>query len=216
VGRPDLGQPALLVVDVQNDFVHPDGRVGRGHDDMAPLFDAVAGINRLIATARGASIPVVYVRVTHSPEVDNLAYRARYARRGMATDDLLCADGTWGAELYTELEPPASGELVVTKHAYDGFAVEGLPTHLAGLGVDTVIVTGVVTELCVMGTVAGAFERGFHVVVPREGTGSVDPAAAEAALTLVDAFYGTVASIDEVTAALETTVPPAAEPRPTA
>lgn len=198
----DLGRPALLAVDLQNDFVHPDGKVGRGGNDMQPLHDAVDGINRLIQAARASAVPVVYVRVTHSPAVDNAAYRARYALRGMSTDDLLCADGAWGAEFYPELEPPIAGELVVTKHAYDGFSVDDLPAHLAALGVDTVIVTGVVTELCVMGTVAGGFEHGFHIVVPREGTGSVDPAAAEASLALVAAFYGTVTSIDDVTAAI--------------
>jgi ureidoacrylate peracid hydrolase len=121
----------------------------------------------------------------------------------MSVDDLLCAAGSWGAELYPDLEQPAPSELVVTKHAYDGFAVDELPAHLAKLGVDTIVVTGVVTELCVMGTVAGGFEHGFHVVVPREGTGSLDPAAADAALGLIAAFYGTVATIDKVIAAFE-------------
>lgn len=199
----DLGRPALIAVDVQNDFVHPDGKAGRGGDDMRPLLDAVAGINRLIQFARRSAVPVVYVRVTHSPHVDNPAYRARYATRSMSIDDLLCAEGSWGADLYPDLEPPAPNELVVTKHAYDGFAVETLPAHLQRLGVDTVIVTGVVTELCVMGTVAGGFEHGFHVVVPREGTGSTDPAAANAALALIAAFYGTVVTMEEVIAALE-------------
>ena len=91
----------------------------------------------------------------------------------------------------------------MTKHAYDGFAVDELAAHLARLGVDTVIVTGVVTELCVMGTVAGAFEHGLRVVVPREATGSTDPAAADAALKLIAGFYGTVASIDDVVTAIE-------------
>jgi nicotinamidase-related amidase len=199
----DLGRPALIAVDVQNDFVHPDGKVGRGGAEMRPLFDAVDGINHLIRSARHASVPVAYVRVTHSPSVDTPAYRARYALRGMSTEDLLCADGTWGAEFYPDVEPPALDDLVVTKHTYDGFAVEELPAHLARLGVDTIVVTGVVTELCVMGTVAGGFERGFHVVVPREGTGSLNPAAAEAALNLIAGFYGTVVTVDEVIAAFE-------------
>ena len=199
----DLGHPALLVVDVQNDFVHPDGRAGRGTSDMRPLLDAVGGINRLIGAARRSSVPVTYVRTTHSPSVDNRAYRARYSVRAMSEDDLLCADGSWGAEFYPDLEPAAPGELVVTKHAYDGFAVDELPAHLRKLGVDTIVVTGVVTELCVMGTVAGGFEHGFHVVVPPEGTGSLNPAAADAALRLVAGFYGTVATIDEVIAAFE-------------
>jgi len=197
-----LGRPALIVVDVQNDFADPDGKVGRDGRDMTPVVEAVKAINRLVAGARAASVPVVFVRVTHSPTVDNPAYRARYAARGMAIDDLLCADGTWGAEFYPELTPPDQDDLVVTKHAYDGFAVPELSSHLAKLGVDTAIVTGLVTELCVMGTAAGAFEHGFHVVVPREASGSVDASASDAALGLIAQFYGTVTNVDDVMSAL--------------
>ena len=188
---------ALLVVDVQNDFVHPDGKAGQAHGDVEPLLAAVDAINGLIRVARAAAAPVVYVQVTHSPVVDNPAYRARYAARGMSPDDLLCADGSWGAELYEGLESPLADDLTVTKHAYDAFAGGGLSEQLTSLGVDTIMVTGVVTELCVQGTVSGGFERGFHVIVPREATGSVDPDAAAAALALVTKYYGTVATVEE-------------------
>jgi nicotinamidase-related amidase len=122
----------------------------------------------------------------------------------MTVEDLLCADGSWGAELYAGLAPPEAEEVVLTKHAYDAFAVHELPGHLERLGVDTVIVTGLVTELCVMGTVAGAFEHGYHVIVPRETTASENAAAADAALALIGSFYGTVASVDDVILALAT------------
>ncbi|MEO6351091.1 MAG: isochorismatase family cysteine hydrolase [Candidatus Limnocylindrales bacterium] len=200
--KGSLGQPALIVVDVQNDFVHPEGKAGRGGSDVTPLLGAVAVINRLVGAARAASVPVVYVRVTHSPAVDNPAYRARYVARGMAVDDLLCADGSWGAELYSELVPPTADELVITKHAYDGFSVPDLAAHLQRLNIDTVIVTGVVTELCVMGTAAGAFEHGFHVIVPSEAAGSVNAAASDAALDLVSRFYGRVATAADIEAEL--------------
>ena len=198
--KSSLGQPALIVVDVQNDFVHPEGKIGRGGSDMTALLNAVAVINRLVSDARAAGVPVIFVRVTHSPAVDNPAYRARYAARGMVVDDLLCADGTWGAELYSELVPPAADEPVITKHAYDGFSVPDLATHLEKLNIDTVIVTGVVTELCVMGTVAGAFEHGFHVIVPSDAAGSVNPRASAAALDLVSRFYGRVATAADIAA----------------
>ncbi|MCI0678028.1 MAG: cysteine hydrolase [Actinobacteria bacterium] len=193
-----MERAAVIVVDVQNDFVHPTGKVGEEIDgDVSGLLKAVAEINRLIVAARAASAPVVYVRVTHSPTVDAPSYRARYEVRGMSADDLLCADGSWGAEFYKGLLEPRPEDLVVTKHGYDAFAQDSLTDRLHELGVDTVIVTGVVTELCVMGTVSGGFERGFHVLVPRETTASIDNAAAEAALSLIAGFYGTVVSVDD-------------------
>ena len=191
-----------MIVDVQNDFVHPSGKVGRGTGDVAPLLAAVDAINTLVIEARGANTPIVYVHVTHSPDVDTPSYRARYTARGMSVDDLLCAEGSWGAEFYDGLEQPESDDLIVTKHAYDAFTVDDLTVHLNELGVDTIIVTGVVTELCVLGTASGGFERGFHVIVPREATSSVDPVAAEAALKLVANFYGSVVPIEEAFAAV--------------
>ena len=197
-----MSRAAVLVVDIQNDFVHPEGKVGRSHGDVGNLLAAVDAINGLIQVARRAGAPVVYVQVTHSPAVDSAAYRGRYAARGMSPEDLLCADGSWGAELYEGLLPPEAGDLAVTKHAYDAFASGELAEQLTALGVDTIIVTGVVTELCVQGTVSGGFERGFHVVVPRETTASVDPDAAAAALALVTRYYGSVVSVVECGAVL--------------
>ena len=194
---------ALVVVDIQNDFVHPSGKVGNEGGDVTPLLAAVEAINRLIVAARRGSVPIVYVQVTHSPTVDTPSYRARYATRGMSVDDLLCAEGSWGAEFYDGLESPEEGDQIVTKHGYDAFAGDDFAVRLTEMKVDTIIVTGVVTELCVLGTVAGGFERGFHAIVPREATSSVDNQAAEAALKLIAGFYGTVVSLEDCIAELQ-------------
>lgn len=198
---------ALVIVDVQNDFVHPSGKVGKESGDVSQLLAAVDAINQLIAAARRVSLPIVYVRVTHSPAVDPPPYRARYSTRGMSADDLLCAEGSWGAEFYDGLLSPGEGDRIVTKHAYDAFAEGSLASHLAEEQVDTVIVTGVVTELCVLGTVSGGFERGFHMVVPREATSSIDSQASEAALKLISSFYGTVLSVEDCIAEFQTADP---------
>lgn len=195
-----MSRRALLVVDVQNDFVHPSGKVGTGHGDVRAILTAVDAINDLVRAAREAGAEVAYIRVTHAPEVDTPAYRARYAVRGMSVDDLLCAENSWGADLYEGLEPPASHDLTVTKHGYDAFALSDLSDRLSERGVDTIVVTGVVTELCVLGTASGGFERGFHVVVPRESTASTDPEAAEAALELIAKYYGSVVTVAEALA----------------
>ncbi len=193
-----LSSAALLVVDIQNDFVHPAGKVGEATGDMSPLLSAVDSINRLIATARQVKVPIVYIQVTHSPELDAPSYRARYTRRGMTPEDLLCADDSWGAEFYDGLTPPEPGDLALTKHGYGAFTSGELGDYLRDNSLDTVIVTGVVTELCVLATVSGGFEAGFHVLVPRETTASVDIDAANAALSLIDKFYGTIANVDEL------------------
>src|SRR5438045_6301791 len=100
---------AVLVVDVQNDFVADAGRVGWSGSDMRPLQAATREINKLIAGARAASVPVFYVSVEHGGNVDLAPYQARYARRGRTPEGTHCHAGTGGAALYEDLTPPARG-----------------------------------------------------------------------------------------------------------
>jgi nicotinamidase-related amidase len=201
----DLGQlaappyTAVLVVDVQNDFVADDGRVGRSGVDMQPLQLAVKGINRLITAARQSSVPIFYIVVEHGYDVDLPPYQARYERRGMTPDDTICHTGTWGADLYAGLLAPEKGELRLVKHGYDAFQNPALESALHNSDIRTVIVTGVVTELCVRATVASAFERGFFALVPRECTASTEPEPERAALESMERWYGEVVALEELT-----------------
>jgi ureidoacrylate peracid hydrolase len=191
-------ETAVLVVDVQNDFVDDKGRVGREGADMRPLQAATREINRLIGAARDAGAHVFYISVEHGGDVDLAPYQARYARRGMTPDDTICHAGTWGAELYASLTPPSNTERRFVKHGYDAFHVTALQTELERLGIRAVVVVGVVTELCVRATATSAFERGFFPIVPRECTASTEPDRAREALESIERWYGEVVSLGEV------------------
>lgn len=191
---------ALLVVDVQNDFVDDRGRVGREGTELEALQAAIRQINRLVDGARRVGVPVVYVRTVHGPEVDTPPYQARYERRGMSPDDTLCHTGTWGAELAAGLRPPRAGETVIVKHGYDAFTAPELPALLRHLGTRAVIVTGVVANLCVRATTFSAFEYGYFPIVPQESTASTDPQVARAALEDIATWYGETPSVDDVLA----------------
>jgi nicotinamidase-related amidase len=84
------------------------------------------------------------------------------------------------------------------KHGYDAFQNPELEPALRQSGILTVIVTGVVTELCVRATVTSAFERGFFAVVPRECTASTEPERAEEAIESIERWYAEVVAIDEL------------------
>ena len=191
-------ETAVLVVDVQNDFVDDKGWVGLGGTDMRPLQGAVAGINRLIEGARETGAHVFYITVEHGPEVDSAPYQARYERRGMTPDKTLCHAGTWGAALYGKLATPRSDEPRLIKHGYDAFEIPSLVDELRRRGVRSVIVTGVVTELCVRSTAMSAFERGFFPVVPWESTASDEPEVAQEALTSLERWYAETTSVNDV------------------
>jgi ureidoacrylate peracid hydrolase len=188
---------SLLVVDVQNDFVHPDGWAARHHPGGPSLRHVIPPINRLIGTARAAGVPVVYVLMEHGPSIDPPNYRARYVARGMESD-LLCAAGTWGAALDAEVTAPAAGDLRVVRHSYDGFAHTPLDRLLRELGVETVVATGVVSNLCVQTTVQHAFALGYYVVVAEDGTGATDPTVQAVTLTNFREYFGPVVPSDTI------------------
>jgi ureidoacrylate peracid hydrolase len=182
---------ALLIVDVQNDFVHPDGWSARHHPGAPSLRQVIPPINRLVAAAHAAAVPVAYILMAHGPAVDAANYRARYASRGMA-DDLLCAEGTWGAELDDELAPPRPDDLRVVRHSYDAFARTPLDAQLRARRVETVVGVGVVTNLCVQTTMQHAFTLGYYVVLAEDGTAAADPNVQAVTLENFRGFFGAV------------------------
>lgn len=175
--RPSFDpQTALLVVDVQNDFAHPDGSLYvAGGDEVVPV------INELVAAARDAGAPVVYTQDWH-PEV------TPHFRPHGGTWPVHCVKGSWGAEFHPELQVP-DGAPVVRKgtggeDGYSAFTVrdpesgETAPTDLHRLlqehGVARVVVSGLAQDVCVHATVMDACGKGYETTVPRDATRPVD------------------------------------------
>jgi ureidoacrylate peracid hydrolase len=190
---------ALLVVDVQHDFVHPAGWASRHHPDSPSLRHVILPINRLIAAARGARVPVVYILMEHGPSLDLPNYRARYSARGME-QDLLCAAGTWGARLDGEVTPPGPDDLTIVRHSYDAFEHTALHARLSEHGVESVVGTGVVTNLCVQTTLQHAFALGYYVVVAEDATAAADPTVQAVTLANFRQYFGPVVPSETVRA----------------
>jgi len=189
---------AVIVIDIQNDFVHSDGKSAKLGGDVAAAQQAVTQINRLIRAAREANVPVVYVKIQHSLTTDRPNYRARYRQRNMNPADLLCAAGSWGAELYSELVPPLPDDSVITKYSYDAFQDTPLDAILHSRSVTNVIVTGVVTNLCVQTTVEHAFGLGYYATIVTDGTAGDDKASHEAALRNLGQYFGVLADVESI------------------
>ncbi len=154
---------ALLVVDMQNGFCHPQGsfpRIGRGLEGaQAAVRNAAVAVRQ----ARAAGVPVIFTRHLYRPG------RADEGRSLISTSPELAgvgglAAGTWDAEVVDELGC-GPGDLVVDKVRFDAFQWTSLEPLLRGLGVDELVVCGVVTNLCVETTVRSAFMRDFRVTL---------------------------------------------------
>lgn len=161
----DPRRTALLVVDVQNDFCHPDGYFARFGFDVTPCAEVVSRIAPVVDTARRLGLPVVWTMSTNS---DPPAHRLRPARfrreavNGRPPDQFVPA--SWGWSIVDDLVP-AEAELVVRKPRYDAFLRTMLEDELRERDITTVIVTGVITNCCVDTTARSAFMRGFDVLV---------------------------------------------------
>jgi ureidoacrylate peracid hydrolase len=188
--RIDPDACAIVVVDVQNDFCHPDGALAGYGVDTTPVRRIVPAIVGLIEAARERGIPRIYLRVEHDQWSDDPAWLERSSAGGPI--DLaarpLARTGSWGAQLY-QLSPTPD-ELVISKPRHSGFAYTALALALRATHRDTVILAGVATNVCVRATAVDAVAQGFRPVLVTDATAALSAAEHHAAVREFPAFYG--------------------------
>jgi len=178
------GSTAILVVDMLNDFLKPGGKmVLEGGGVLIPPM------RRLLNRARKVGMPVVYVNDCHRP---GLKEDREFKKRSEH-----CIEGTWGAEVMDELKPKKK-DFVVLKHRFSGFYDTDLDLTLKDLGIDTVIVMGVVTNICVRSTIHDAFFRGYQVLVPRDCVMATSEREQESSLYDIETHFGDVTSSEKL------------------
>ena len=154
---------ALLVIDMQNGFCHPDGsfaRMGMGLDGAA---DAVRNAATAVGLARDAALPVIFTRHVYRPGRADEGAALRRNSPGLAGLDGLAA-GSWDAEVVDELKCTGS-DLIVDKVRFDAFGWTSLEPLLRGMAVTDLVACGVITNICVETTVRSAFMRDFTVTL---------------------------------------------------
>jgi len=196
----DPNSTALIVIDVQNDFCHPDGAFGRVGHDNSRMPSLSAALHKLLAAARAREVFTVFVRATYDREVTSRPLAQH--RRRLRLVESLCLEGTWGAEWYDNVGPSdAPNEVVLTKHRFDAFQGTPLDLYLRSNGIKTVVVTGVVTSGCVESTVRDAFFLDYSVVVPRDGVAEAAQAHHDAAIEVMRRSFATITDVDAIVAA---------------
>jgi len=163
---------ALIVIDMINDFV-----TGVFKSDRAAKI--VPNVKTLLDFARKKKIPIVYATDAHLPNVD--PEFDVWGSHAVA--------GTWGAEIVDELKPHR-GDFRVLKRKYSAFQGTDLDQLLRELKVGTVVLTGVVTDICIQHTAADAFFRGYKIIVPKDCVEAVDQPTQEAAIIFLRKAYG--------------------------
>ncbi len=198
---PQPDRTALLVIDMQYDFVAPGAPY-----ESPPARDMIDRLNGLIRLARERSVPVIFTAHAHRADGADLG-AVKYLHPLTASGQAM-KEGTQGVELYPKLDVQAS-DYIVAKRRFSAFYSTELDLLLRDLGVQVLIVAGVATNVCCESTVRDAFFRDYKVIFLSDGNGTIPMADAgwgafsadevqRFTLTAIATFFGEVASIEEV------------------
>jgi len=209
IGQPEVlsrlevkaaaGHTALLLIDMCNDFIHPEGKTAtRGRRPLDHARRVIDPMRRLLLQARSSGVLVVHLQHTTLPDhaSDSGPWLDARSRATYSVTDI-CLDGSWGQQIIDELAPSA-GEVVVKKYRYSGFAGTNLDLVLRGSGIRTVVCAGVSTNACVEATAREAFSADYYVVLPGDACGSWSAELHEATLATARHRYATVCETEEL------------------
>ncbi len=192
--RADPKNAALVVVDVQNDFVSPDGSAGKRGEDVSAALAIMPPLLRLIDEARRIGLAVVYIRTTHSEWTDTPSWIYRTSQKGGLST---CREGTWGAEFYDGIAPLPT-ERVVVKHRYSAFINTDLNTVLKARNIQSVLVCGVATNVCVETTARDAYMFDYYVTMIDDCSAAYEAKPHLSTLDNIRRHFGLVASSKDI------------------
>ncbi|HEX9466436.1 MAG TPA: isochorismatase family cysteine hydrolase [Alphaproteobacteria bacterium] len=185
---------ALVVVDVQNDFVADGGFFAKVGADVKTVQRMIPTLQRLIDRARAAGVLVVFVQAIYDPEYLSAPMRERNRRRTVEMPR--CLTGSWGADFYGVR--PRPGEPVVIKHRYSGMINTELDAVLKRNGVRSLLLTGVATDTCVESTARDAYFIDYYVTMVSDCCAAFNERDHLAALARFDRDYGAVVTAAEI------------------
>lgn len=189
-----MGATALLVIDMQNGFCRPDGALPRLGMDLADVDRAIGQCVRAVNEARALGLPVIFTRQAFYPGGADEGPN-HMSLFGIPVAQCGLTQGSWDCEVISELDwSPA--ELTVDKPRFDAFLWTSLDPLLRGLGVDHLLVCGVVTNICVESTVRSAFMRDYRVTLLGDCCAAQTPRMHEIGLEVMSALrLATVVSL---------------------
>lgn len=201
---------ALIVIDMQRDFIEPGGFGESLGNDVSRLAAIVPTVARLIAGCRAAGVTVIYTKECHRPDLSDCppSKRSRGNPRTRIGDvgpmGRLLIAGEPGTDIIEALVP-VEGERVIEKPGKGAFYRTDLDAVLVALGVRALLIAGVTTEVCVQSTMREANDRGYDCLLVEDATESYFPEFKAATLAMIraqSAIVGWTATSDKVLQAL--------------
>jgi ureidoacrylate peracid hydrolase len=215
----DPSTTAIVVVDMQNDFGAPGGMFDRAGIDIGPIRRLIEPTRRVLAAARRAGIPIVYLKQEHRADLSDAGdpdspHRIKHTPFGLGdavrapdgSEGRTLVAGTWNTAIVDELAPH-DGDTVVSKHRYSGFFETALDERLRALGARTLVFVGATTSVCVESTIRDAMYRGYRCIVLEDCTAEpighgLARSNHDASLLTIELLFGWVSTSDHLVQAL--------------
>jgi biuret amidohydrolase len=215
----DPRRTALLVIDMQRDFVEPGGFGEQLGNDVSRLRRVIPPLQRLLAAMREDGYLVIHTREGHRPDMSDCPpSKVARGRLSCGIGDVgpmgrILVQGSYGHDIVDELTP-LGDEVVLDKPGKGAFFATDLDLILRNRGIESLVVTGVTTEVCVNTTVREANDRGYECLVLDDCVGSYFPEFQEYALRMIKAqggIFGWVTGSEELLAAMASARVPVGE-----
>ena len=199
---------ALVIIDMQRDFLDPRGYVAQSGVDVSILRRTIPNVRRLLEAARAAKVRVIHTREGHRPDLSDLTAFKRHRAAGSgaaigSTGPLgrLLIRGEAGHAIIEEAAP-LPGETVIDKPGFGAFYATDLELILRSAGIARLTLAGVTTDICVHSTLREAVDRGFDCTTVGDACAAGDPAIHEAMLTCIAGEGGILGHVVETAAAV--------------
>lgn len=206
--EPD--QLALVIIDMQRDFLEPGGFGAALGNDVTRLAPAVVAISRLLEVCRQRGVTVIHTKECHRHDLSDCPpAKHKRGRHPLRIGDpgpmgRILIDGHPGSDFVPALQP-RPGEVVITKPGKGAFHATPLQEELQARGITHLLITGVTTEVCVQTTMREANDRGYECLLVEDGTESYFPEFKKATLDMIRAqggIIGWTATTEQVLARL--------------
>lgn len=201
---------ALIIIDMQRDFCEAGGYAHRAGLDVSRLAAPMHNIGRLLDAARRANLVVVHTREGHRPDLSDCppVKLARSIHAGAPIGSLgplgrLLIRGEAGHDFVPTLYP-RPGEWVIDKPGYSAFHATDLDQRLRHQGIDTLLICGVTTEVCVHSTLRAAVDLGYRCITVRDACAASRPEWQDAAMAMIEVEGGILGQVWMTDAVLDT------------
>ncbi|MPZ51867.1 MAG: isochorismatase family protein [Acidimicrobiia bacterium] len=204
-GPLDPAKTAIIVIDVQNDFCSSGGYMHREGHPLEMVEDAIPAIKDLLVGGAAAGVPRIFFQANYATKYNwylSSAFLDRARRSNPQGGHVaygVCEEGSWGFEIVNEIRPTgAPDEIVIKKHRYSAFVGTELDLILRSRGIESLVMTGVATNVCVESTARDAFMRDYHVVLASDCCATYSEEEHLATLANIRQYFGQVVNSESV------------------